>query len=303
MVEVDPSGSSGDRRRSREEKRAKDTPVGPVNRYVGIDLASQPSDTGVVVLTVDGAHARASLPGSPGEKFVGDDANLVGIVDARTAVGLDAPLGWPDDFVAAVASHRTSARWPSYEHRSSDKIRQTLCYRTTDLFVQEHLKITPMSVSSDRIGVVAMRAARLQSLWVRRWGDAEERDGSGRLIETYPAAALSVWGLRQPHGTPYKGGRASERESRREARREIFAKIAEETRTWLAIDDDVREGSENSDHVFDALICALVALAARANLTAAVPEENRDAARREGWIHFPKDANSLAELGTVLPPS
>ena len=274
-----------------------------MNRYVGIDLASQPSDTGVVVLTVDGARARASLPDTPGEKFVGDDANLVGIVDARTAVGLDAPLGWPDDFVAAVASHRTSARWPSYEHRSSDKIRQTLCYRTTDLFVQEHLKITPMSVSSDRIGVVAMRAARLQSLWVRRWGDAEERDGSGRLIETYPAAALSVWGLRQPHGTPYKGGRASERESRREARREILVKIAEETNAWLTIDDDVRVGAENSDHVFDALICGLVALAARANLTAGVPEDARDAARREGWIHFPRDHGSLAALGNALPPA
>ncbi|MGC2167856.1 MAG: DUF429 domain-containing protein [Acidimicrobiales bacterium] len=275
----------------------------PVNRYVGIDLASQPSETGVVVLVVEGANARVSLPGAPGAKFVADDANLVGIVDERTAVGLDAPLGWPDDFVAAVASHRTSARWPAYEHRSSDKIRQTLCYRTTDLYVQQHLKMTPLSVSSDRIGVVAMRAARLQSLWVRRWGDIEERDGSGRLIETYPAAALAVWGLRQPHGTPYKGGRASERESRRETRREILAKIVGETKAWLTIDDDVRVGAVNSDHIFDALICALVALAARANMTGAVPEDARDAARREGWIHFPKDRESLAALGTVLPPS
>jgi hypothetical protein len=274
-----------------------------VNRYVGIDLASQPSDTGVVVIVVNGERARASLPEAPGEKFVADDANLVGIVDERTAVGLDAPLGWPDDFVAAVASHRTSARWPSYEHRSSDKIRQTLCYRTTDLFVQQHLSMTPLSVSSDRIGVVAMRAARLQSLWVRRWGDAEERDGSGRLVETYPAAALSVWGLRQPHGTPYKGGRASEREARRDARREILAKIVDETKAWLEIDDEVRVGSVNSDHVFDALICALVVLAARANMTADVPEDARDAARREGWIHYPRDRESLETLGTVLPPS
>ncbi|HTT58999.1 MAG TPA: DUF429 domain-containing protein, partial [Acidimicrobiales bacterium] len=212
-----------------------------------------------------------------------------------------APLGWPDDFVAAVASHRTSARWPAYEHRSSDKIRQTLCYRTTDLYVQEHLNMTPLSVSSDRIGVVAMRAARLQSLWVRRWGGVEERDGTGRLIETYPAAALSVWGLRQPHGTPYKGGRASERETRRETRREILARIVGETHAWLSIDDDVRVGAVNSDHIFDAVICALVALAARAKLTGEVPSDARDAARREGWIHFPKDRQSLSALGGVLP--
>ena len=163
--------------------------------------------------------------------------------------------------------------------------------------------MTPMSVSSDRIGVVAMRAARLQSLWVRRWGDAEERDGSGRLIETYPAAALSVWGLRQPHGIPYKGGRASERESRREARREILARSPRRRGRGSRSLIDVYEGSENSDHVLDALICALVALAARANLTAEVPEDSRDAARREGWIHFPKDPGSLSALGNVLPPS
>ncbi|MGC2486419.1 MAG: DUF429 domain-containing protein [Acidimicrobiales bacterium] len=303
MDEVETTGHSGDRRRSPQERRKRDTPAGPVNRYVGIDLASQPGDTGVVVLVVKGDRARASLPGEPGEKFVADDANLAAIVDTHTAVGLDAPLGWPDDFVAAVASHRTSARWPSYEHRSSDKIRQTLCYRTTDLYVQQHLSMTPLSVSSDRIGVVAMRAARLQSLWVRRWGDAEERDGSGRLVETYPAAALSVWGLRQPHGIPYKGGRASERESRRDARREILAKIIDETKAWLEIDDDVRVGAVNSDHVFDALICALVVLAARADMTCAVPEDARDAARREGWIHYPNDRESLAQLGAALPSS
>ncbi|MGC2173893.1 MAG: DUF429 domain-containing protein, partial [Acidimicrobiales bacterium] len=139
-------------------------------------------------MTPHGMHAGATLPATG---FVADDRGLVEMVDRGTIIGLDSPLGWPDDFVSAVTAHRVSARWPSFEHRSTDKMRESLRHRTTDLFVRSlDLGSTPLSVSSDLIGVVAMRGAWLQSAWAQRWGRLEPRDGSGRLVETYPAAAL-----------------------------------------------------------------------------------------------------------------
>jgi predicted nuclease with RNAse H fold len=251
-------------------------------------------------VVLSGLKATASLPG---EGFVADDRGLVDVVDRTTVVGLDSPLGWPDDFVSAVAAHRLSARWPTFEHRSADKIRESLRHRTTDLFVRSlDIGSIPLSVSSDLIGVVAMRAAWLQTAWAQKWGQLEARDGSGRLIETYPAAALRAWGLLARRGVRYKGGGVGEeRDAQRGERARIVREIEEQTRTWLRVPDELRERAVASDHTLDALVCALVALATRAKMTHPVPEESREAALREGWIHVPKEP--LAPLGKLLPVS
>jgi len=250
-------------------------------------------------VALNGKRASASLPG---DGFVPDDRGLVDVVDRATVVGLDSPLGWPDDFVSAVTAHRLSARWPTFEHRSTDKIRESLRNRRTDLFVRSlDLGSTPLSVSSDLIGVVAMRAAWLQSAWAQKWGQLEPRDGSGRLVETYPAAALRAWGFLARRGVRYKGGGVGERETQRDERARIVREIEEQTSFWLRMPVEVREGAVASDHTLDALICALVALATRAKLTHPAPEEARDAALREGWIHVPKEP--LAPLGRCLPVS
>jgi predicted nuclease with RNAse H fold len=232
---------------------------------------------------------------------VADDRGLVELVDRGTVVGLDSPLGWPDDFVAAVTSHRLSARWPSFEHRSADRIRESLRYRTTDLFVRSlDLGSTPLSVSSDLIGVVAMRGAWLQSAWAQRWGALEPRDGSGRLIETYPAAALRAWGLLARRGVRYKGGGAQGvRESQRAERQRIIEEIEQHSETWLDVAPTLHDAAIASDHELDALVSALVALAARAHATYPVPPESKEAARREGWIHVPSE--EFSSLGKHLP--
>ncbi|MGC1239455.1 MAG: DUF429 domain-containing protein [Acidimicrobiales bacterium] len=270
----------------------------PVHRYVGIDLATEAKRTGVVIVEIEGSTAVAALPG---EGFVADDRGLVEVIDRSTAVGLDSPLGWPDDFVSAVTAHRQSARWPTFEHRSTDKIRESLRHRKTDLFVRSlDLGSTPLSVSSDLIGVVAMRGAWLQSAWAQKWGRLEPRDGSGRLVETYPAAALRAWGLLARRGVRYKGGGVGElREGQRSERARIMREIEEQTHSWLRVPEALRIEAEASDHTLDAFICALVALAARAKVTHPMPEESREAALREGWIHVPNDA--LSSLGDCLP--
>ncbi len=268
-----------------------------IHRFVGVDLATEPRRTGVAILTTGEGGAVVDLP--EGE-FVADDRGLVDLVDENSVVGLDAPLGWPDDFVAAVTAHRMSARWPSHEHRSADRIRESLQNRTTDLFVRRlEVGSRPMSVSADRIGAVAMRAAGLQSAWARRWGRLEPRDGSARLVETYPVAALKVWGLRGRDDEPYKGkGGPERRAAQRGERARMLAALAE-VAPWLHLGDAVTEASLTSDHAFDAVICALVALAAHLGLTHAVPPGDRETALREGWIHVPR-AGTLAEIGASL---
>lgn len=276
----------------------RDSQPVPVRRYVGIDLATEAKRTGVVIIEIDGPEAVASLPG---DGFVADDRGLVEVIDRSTVVGLDSPLGWPDDFVSAVTAHRQSARWPTFEHRSTDKIRESLRHRKTDLFVRSlDLGSTPLSVSSDLIGVVAMRGAWLQSAWAQKWGQLEPRDGSGRLVETYPAAALRAWGLLARRGVRYKGGGVGElREGQRSERARIMREIEEQTNSWLRVPEALRVEAEASDHTLDAFICALVALAARAKVTHPTPEESREAALREGWIHVPCDA--LSSLGDRVP--
>jgi len=67
---------------------------------------------------------------------------------------------------------------------------------------------------------------------------------------------------------------------------------------WLHVDDD-GAACRLSDHSFDALVCALVALAASVGLTrTALPGSESERAGREGWIHLP--ICTLAELGAAV---
>lgn len=261
--------------------------------YVGIDLASDARRTGVVVAALEGGRLRAALPGEP---FVADDEVLVELVGATTFVGLDAPLGWPDDFIDAFIAHRVFTTWPSHKEEVGIKGRERYRLRATDRFVRElDLGVTPLSVSSDLIGVVAMRAAVLQGAWASRWGAYQSRDGSGRLVEAYPAAALRRWGLRARDSARYKSGSAAARGAERAERQRMLGALESEGESWL---ERLAERVVDSDHVFDALISVLCAVAASRGATVAPPSSMASAAKREGWIHVP--ACDLVELGARL---
>ncbi len=265
-------------------------------RFLGVDLASDPRRTGVVEATIAGATVRAALP-APGA--AADDASLTSLVDAATVVGLDAPLGWPDDFVEAVAAHREFAPWPAPGADDGPRGRERFRLRATDRFVRGlGLGVTPLSASSDLIGVVAMRAAALQGAWASRWGAYQPRDGEGALVEVYPAAALRAWGLLERRGARYKGGRARDRAAERSERSRMLEALSRQADGWLVLDEDLVAGALDSDHVFDALFCALSAVAARHGATTSAPPETRARAAREGWIHVP--STSLSELGARL---
>src|SRR5581483_6528002 len=109
-------------------------------------------------------------------------------------------------------------------------------------------------------------------------GEPVDRAGTGKVIEAYPASALSSWGLA---ATGYKSRVGAVRLP------QLLARLEDGRGDREAI---------GSDHNrFDALVASLVARAAGLGLTQ-LPQspEQEDRAAREGWIHVP--TNPLAHL-------
>jgi len=251
---------------------------------LGVDLAGDPANTGVAVLRPGPDRVVVEIGRPP----VTDEV-LVELGREADVVGVDAPLGWPDPFVEAVGLHHRGLPWPMADDPVAQ--RRLLSKRATDRFVRLRTGTDPLSVSADRIGAVAMRAARLQTLWAEGWNGPADRGGSGRLVETYPAAALRQWGLVHRR---YKG---RDRADARTALVETLLAAA----PWLDCAGAAGVACRSSDHSLDALVSALVALAASRGLTTP-PQPGEESARasREGWIHVP--TGSLVDLWPVAPP-
>lgn len=236
-------------------------------RTLGVDLAADPKRT--AMCAIDWDAGLVELWPEP----VGDEA-IVTAVAAADRAGFDVPLGWPDGFVDAVATHHTGGGWPPASTPSPED-RLSLRFRATDrsLMAAGH---RPLSVSTDLIGVASLRGARIQHL-LREAGIAVDRSGlTGPVAETYPAAALRQWGLRS---TGYKGRPNAER---------LRDLVASALPLCGDLATSVEEHLVSRDDEFDAFVCALVARAIALGLTTA-PETpaDREAARREGWIHVP----------------
>ncbi len=211
-----------------------------------------------------------------------DDNYLLALAKRVSKLGIDVPLGWPSTFVEALRAHQDDGSWPStYDHQTN---LSDYRFRKTDSWLRNDLKLSlPLSVSTDRIAIPAMRAAAL----VAQIKPRVELDGSGLVVEVYPAAALSRWGFqsRQYKGTKY------------EAKRRVLIETFLHSCPWLHVNDDVRERCLQNDNAFDAVIAALVSRAALVGLVEPVPMDLRDAAKREGWIAIPHDG-TLAQLTT-----
>jgi predicted nuclease with RNAse H fold len=247
-------------------------------RTLGIDLAAQPTNTSTCAIDWSSAvptalEIRSGL----------DDGQLLDAIAWAGKVGIDAPFGWPDEFVEAVTAHRNRAGWPG-SGEDQDLYRFHLSFRATDRRLIEHGARRPLSVSTDLIGVVAMRCAYLLDRLAAA-GQPVDRAGAGKVIEAYPAPALTSWGI---SAAGYKSKVGATRLP------ELLSRL-EEGLGGLEMSVQQREAVRSDHNCFDALVCSLVARAAALGLTQPPePGAESDRATREGWIHVP--TNPLPHL-------
>lgn len=233
----------------------------------GIDLASQPAKTGAVVIDWSGpvpvvVRAMRGI----------DDADVAAlcaaIARAGGKVGIDCPLGWPVAFVQYVSAHAAQRPLPDPLPPSA-KLR---------LRVTDHVQVTagrrPLSVSTDKLGSTALRAARILAAVAGAHGtSAADRKGGGLVAEVYPAASRHAWRL-----SP--------------TRRDLEP-LTEPLGVQVAPGLTVELSNE---HVFDALVAALTARAAALGQTVLPEEHQIPAAEVEGWIHAPAPGHQIADL-------
>lgn len=234
----------------------------------GVDLASQPAKTGAVI--VDWSTERPSVVHAATK--VTDERVLAlcrEVADAQGRVGIDCPLGWPRGFLAFITAHAADLPLPTV---GSDT--RSLRLRATDIALSERLGLTPLSVSTNMLGVTALRAARLLAA-LRECGMPVDRAGRGTVCEVYPAASRMAWGL-PPRERSLTG---------------LLNQVP------LIVSPAERAQLEN-EHTFDALIAALTARAVALGATDSPAAGQEGLAAEEGWIHAPSHDHQLAELIT-----
>jgi predicted nuclease with RNAse H fold len=250
---------------------------------LGIDLSADPART--AACAVAWRHGAALVEAvDEGLDDVALHARIERVEADGGLTGIDAPFAWPVPFREALDAHARDGSFPA-GYRDP-----RLQFRATDLFVAGVAR-RPLSVSTNLIGVTAMRCARLlHEVGVRR-GARVDPAGTDGVAEVYPAAALVAWGGAgeglDPRG--YKVGPQA-----RGARGRLVAALA--ARGWLHLPAPARDACERSDHALDAVLAALAARAVQRGLTHApkTPDQRR-LAPVEGWIHVPV-AGSLDRL-------
>lgn len=252
-------------------------------RTLGIDLAAQPAATGVCLVDWTTEPPGVDFPAAGAS-----DRELLRWLGEVDKAGVDVPLGWPRAFVEAVSSHDAHRPLPRPTETTED--RAALCYRRTDLVVRTHPRVTrpPLSVSTDRIGIPALRMAGLEDACGRHGVPVDRSGVEGVVCEVYPAASLAIWG--QPSSGYKDAGRGVA----------VRRHIAEGLTEALGLTVRALEPGIEDDDLLDAFVSALVARAAAQGHTTAPGDDDRDVAATEGWIHLPT-VPPRALLGGAVP--
>ncbi|WP_433213179.1 DUF429 domain-containing protein [Dactylosporangium sp. CS-047395] len=239
----------------------------------GVDLA--PTDERTALATLAWSRGRAVLR----ELTVGvPDTRILAAVRAADKTGLNCALGWPEPFAALVNAHRDghTASLPSNENGAN--WRRAMMYRATDEAVRTTVPgVAPASVAADRQGHAALRCAALQAMLARAGQDVD-RSGTGKIVETHPAASLYRWGVTRRYKGRHEG---------------LAATLCAATAPWLDLGAFAPLVTTNRD-AFDALVAALTARAVALGLTERPNGDQLALARIEGWIAVPS-----ADLGAL----
>ncbi|MEV4535493.1 DUF429 domain-containing protein [Asanoa sp. NPDC049518] len=245
-----------------------------------MDLAAADERSGLAVISWSPGRAAVSSAA-----LGASDAAIVAAVQGSDKAGIDCPLGWPAPFVSFVAAHASGAVSPPAPGGGASW-RRRLAYRMTDEVVRAQTGLIPMSVSADRIGHAAFRAAGLLSL-LSPDGAPLSRAGDGQVVEVYPAASLLRWGL--THRGYKRAGLASDLVS------SLLAAAP-----WLSL-GAFEPLCRRSHDALDAVVAALAARAAATGRATQPTPEQLPAATTEGWIALP--TSPLADLVAASPQS
>lgn len=235
----------------------------------GVDLAADPAGTAVACLAWSAAGATLQRLEVPA-----DDDVIIDVAGAAAKIGVDCPLGWPDDFVAFVSAHRDGVV-PIPAGVEPKQWRRRLAWRHTDEVTRQLTGLVPLSVSADRIGHTAMRCAALQTRLAAE-GVSIDRSGAGAVVEVYPAASLKVWGL------PWRGYKTTKNQAVLDTVVDRLLQAA----PWLDLGEH-EALCRRSDHALDAVVAALSARAAVRDQVCRPNDGELPAARTEGWIAIP----------------
>ena len=238
-------------------------------RTVGVDLAAGAPGTALAEIEWTDGAARLTRLG------IGiDDADIVASVsDGDAWLGVDCPLGWPDAFVDFVQAHHADVDPQLGPVDGGADWRRTLVYRHTDHVVRERIGRWPLSVSTDRLGVTALRGAGL----LRRLSEAGfpvSRAAEGPLFEVYPGGSLRLWGF------DTSGYRVDA------ARRALLLDAVTLRAPWLDL-AGFRALAVSKADAFDAVIAALAARAGALGSFERPASAMLSVARREGWVVLP----------------
>ena len=192
-------------------------------------------------------------------------------------VGVDSPLGWPRAFVEAVHAHQSLEPWPGGTDRSM------LTHRDTDRAIR-------------RLGARAALSCRrtswvLSPCGVRCCNSVGPESGANLPHET---AADDSRRILRPRSAAWAVVSARYEDRRdpvaaRTVREQIVRQVGADVASWLDL-TAVSDRCVQSDHVLDALVSGLVAVATAVGATHWPSPDERGAALVEGWIHVPSTA-------------
>jgi len=233
----------------------------------GLDLAAEPKGTALAVLdwSTNRVHLQSLKQGV-------NDQDVVEQASTFDKLGIDCALGWPVEFVEFITRYSTK----SFSGATFDDgidWRRKLAYRETDREVRSITGRWPLSVSTDRLGMTAMRCAGLLTK-LQASGEQIDRSGRGKIVEIYPAATMRIWGLQ------ISGYRNSP------VLRERLTQQIRATAPWLDLNGFENLMVESCD-AYDAVIAALAAGSSALGRSTTAPSEKLAQAQIEGWVALP----------------
>ena len=243
----------------------------------GIDLASQDDNTAVCVAEWSETGNSGTISRwSPGWS----DDDLIELMRDPDIdrIGIDAPFGWPFEYVSAISAYRDHGIWPVADP-------DCLRFRATERQLDAGL-----SPSLDPLVWVTLRCARLLDRCAREDSTGIDRTGEGRFVEVYPAAALGRWGQDPKRSPEDPGSYKGEKPASVVRRKKLIEALTVELDPIMALPPDFVEdcGVDGGDHLVDALVAALVARAMAVGNCDLIPPDARRRAESEGWIRLPK---------------